>query len=115
MFEVRLHHITYEYLYADELRINQIFINLLSNAVKCTDPGGKVVLTLAQTRLPEDSGKVILTYTVQDTGIGMTREFMSDMYRNFTRAVDTRIDKVQGSGLGLAITKNKDKKKLKRL
>ncbi|MCC8084583.1 MAG: response regulator, partial [Clostridium sp.] len=47
----------------------------------------------------------ILTYTVQDTGIGMTREFMSDMYRNFTRAVDTRIDKVQGSGLGLAITK----------
>ena len=105
MFEVRLHHITYEYLYADELRINQIFINLLSNAVKYTDPGGKVVLTLAQTRLPEDSGKVILTYTVQDTGIGMTREFMSDMYRNFTRAVDTRIDKVQGSGLGLAITK----------
>lgn len=105
IFEVHLHHVTYEYLYADELRINQIFINLLSNAVKYTNPGGKIILELTQTLSPEDSSKVILTYTVQDTGIGMTREFMRDMYRNFTRAVDTRIDKVQGSGLGLAITK----------
>ena len=37
MFEVRLNYITYEYLYADELRSNQIFINLLSNVVKYTD------------------------------------------------------------------------------
>lgn len=104
-FEVHLHRLKYEYLYADELRMNQIFINLLTNAVKYTNPGGKIILTLSETCLPEDSGKISLTFSVQDTGIGMSRDFMKDMYQTFTRAVDTRIDKVQGSGLGLAITK----------
>lgn len=104
-FDVHLHHLNYEYLYADELRMNQIFINLLTNAVKYTNPGGRIVLDLEESLLPDDSSKVLLTYTVQDNGIGMSREFMKDMYQNFTRAVDTRIDKVQGSGLGLAITK----------
>lgn len=104
-FDMHLHHMRYEYLYADELRMNQIFINLLTNAVKYTNPGGKITLDFSEKLLPEDSGKVVLTYTVQDTGIGMTQEFMRDMYQNFTRAVDTRIDKVQGSGLGLAITR----------
>ncbi|WP_343247925.1 hybrid sensor histidine kinase/response regulator [Diplocloster hominis] len=104
-FEVSLHHIKYEYLYADELRMNQIFINLLSNAVKYTNPGGKIAVDLAETFMPQDSSKVILTYIVKDTGIGMSGEFMRDMYQNFHRAVDPRIDKVQGSGLGLAITR----------
>lgn len=104
-FDVRLHHLDHEYLYADELRLNQIFINLLTNAVKYTDPGGSIALELEETLLPEDNSKVVLTYTVSDTGIGMSQEFMKDMYRTFTRAVDSRIDKVQGSGLGLAITR----------
>lgn len=104
-FNVHLHNLKYEYLYADELRMNQIFINILTNAVKYTNPGGRVVLDLTEAILPEDSSKILLTYTVQDTGIGMSKEFMKDMYQTFHRAVDPRIDKVQGSGLGLAITK----------
>lgn len=104
-FEVHLHQLEYEYLYADELRMNQIFINILTNAVKYTNPGGKIVLDLEEKLLPGDNRNVVLVYTVQDTGIGMTREFMRNMYQTFTRAVDTRIDKIQGSGLGLAITK----------
>ncbi|WP_125142374.1 hybrid sensor histidine kinase/response regulator [Clostridium transplantifaecale] len=104
-FDVRLHHLNYEYLYADELRVNQIFINLLTNAVKYTNPGGSIVLELGEEPLPEDGSKVVLTYMVRDTGIGMSQEFMKNMYRTFTRAVDSRIDKVQGTGLGLAITR----------
>lgn len=104
-FDVYLHDLKHEYLYADELRLNQIFINLLTNAVKYTNPGGKVVLDFTETPLPEDSSKVILKYTVVDTGVGMSGEFMKNMYQTFTRAADPRIDKVQGSGLGLAITK----------
>lgn len=104
-FDVHLHNLKYEYLYADELRINQIFINLLTNAVKYTNPGGTITLDLAEEPFPGDDGKVILTYIVRDTGIGMSRDFMRDMYQTFTRAVDTRIDKIQGSGLGLAITR----------
>lgn len=105
MFDVHLHHIKYEYLYADELRMNQIFINILTNAVKYTNPGGKIAVGFEESLQPDDNGNVILTYTVQDTGIGMSSDFMKDMYQTFTRAVDSRIDKIGGSGLGLAITK----------
>lgn len=104
-FDVQLHNLKYEYLYADELRMNQILINLLTNAVKYTDSGGKITLELTETLLPGDSSKVILTYVVRDTGIGIPGDFMKTMYQTFTRAVDPRIDKVQGSGLGLAITR----------
>lgn len=44
-----------------------------------------------------------MSVTIQDTGIGMTPEFMKDMYGKFIRAVDTRVNTVRGSGLGLAI------------
>lgn len=52
-----------------------------------------------------ESGKVRLVSVVSDTGIGMTPEFMEQMYSAFSRAVDTRVNKVRGSGLGLAIVK----------
>lgn len=104
-FDVHLHNLKHEYLYADELRMNQIFINILTNAVKYTNTNGKIILDLAEEPLPGDNSKVLLKYSVQDTGIGMTKDFMGDMYQTFSRAVDTRIDKVQGTGLGLAITK----------
>ena len=104
-FEMHLHHLKYEYLYADELRMNQIFVNLLTNAVKYTNPGGIIIVDFEESLQPDGNGNVILTYTIQDTGVGMSSDFMKDMYQTFTRAVDSRIDKIHGSGLGLAITK----------
>ena len=93
-----------EYLYTDQLRLNQIYINILSNAVKYTEPGGQVSVDLRE----EEStvpGCVKLTYFVADTGIGMTPEFMENMYTPFSRQVDSRVNSIQGTGLGLAITK----------
>ena len=93
-----------EYLYADQLRLNQIYINILSNAIKYTEPGGRISVDLSE----EDSTKpdhVRLTYIVSDTGIGMSREFIETMYEPFSRQVDSRINSIQGTGLGLAITK----------
>lgn len=104
-FDMHLHHLKYEYLYADELRMNQIFVNLLTNAVKYTNPGGTIIVDFEESLQPDDNGNVILTYKVRDTGVGMSNDFMKDMYQTFTRAVDSRIDKIAGSGLGLAITK----------
>ncbi|MDE5855069.1 MAG: response regulator [Ruminococcus sp.] len=104
-FNIHINKIRYEYLFADELRLNQIFINLLTNAVKYTPNGGKINLDLSE-RLADESGKtIILTYIVSDNGIGMSEEFQKTMYETFARAADSRIDKIQGSGLGLAITK----------
>ena len=95
----------YEYLVADELRLNQIFINLLNNAVKYTRPGGKVKLEIHEEIIPEDSSKIRLVCRIVDTGIGMSEEFQKTMYNSFERATDSRINKIQGSGLGLAIAK----------
>ena len=93
-----------EYLYADQLRLNQIYINILSNAVKYTEPGGRVSVDLRE----EESavpGSVRLAYVVADTGIGMSPEFMATMYQPFSRQIDSRVNSIQGTGLGLAITK----------
>lgn len=49
--------------------------------------------------------QVLLKMRVKDNGIGMSKEFMENMYDAFTRAIDTRINKIEGSGLGLAIVK----------
>jgi signal transduction histidine kinase/CheY-like chemotaxis protein len=93
-----------EYLYADQLRLNQITINLLSNAIKYTEPGGKVSVDLSEEESAEP-GCVKLVYRVADTGIGMTPEFMETMYEPFSRQTDSRVNSIQGTGLGLAITK----------
>ncbi|MCM1308748.1 MAG: response regulator, partial [Butyrivibrio sp.] len=102
-FDVRIHDVNREILYGDELRISQVFINILSNAVKYTPSGGKIMLDLHEERIDEQT--VRLTYIVKDNGIGMSREYMEHMYDTFTRADDSRTNKVQGSGLGLAIVK----------
>ena len=104
-FIVENEELPYEYLIADELRLNQVFINLLNNAVKYTNPGGTIRLTMQEELIPEDSSEVRLICTISDTGIGMSEEFQQTMYNSFERATDSRINKIQGSGLGLAIAR----------
>ena len=92
-------------VFADQLRVNQVFINILSNAVKYTEAGGSVRAVLAAKPLGEPEGLVRVVYRVADTGIGMSEEFQKTMYDAFSRATDSRVNKVQGTGLGLAICK----------
>ncbi len=103
-FSFHINQMEKEYIYTDQLRLNQIFINILSNAIKYTEPGGRVGVNLRE----EEStipGCIRLTYVVEDTGIGMSHEFMQNMYTPFSRQVDSRVNSIQGTGLGLAITK----------
>lgn len=79
-------------------------MNLLSNAVKYTPDGGTVTFELWQEEIP-GTKNVRLLSRVSDTGIGMSQEYMKNMYDKFNRAVDTRVNKVRGSGLGLSIVK----------
>ena len=103
-FRFRSKNITSEYLYADQLRINQIFINILSNALKYTPDGNSVYVDMCQSPSQKE-GCVKLIYTVSDTGIGISPEYMKEMYSPFSRQTDSRINAIQGTGLGLAITK----------
>ena len=93
-----------EYLYTDQLRLNQIYINILSNAIKYTEPGGSVRARLSEEESTRP-GCIRLTYVVADSGIGMSPEFMETMYQPFSRQTDSRVNSIQGTGLGLAITK----------
>ena len=103
-FNFRVSSMETEYLYADQLRLNQVYINILSNALKYTEPGGQVSVDLRQE--PSDRpGCVRVTYVVADTGMGMSPEFMARMYQPFSRQTDSRVNTIQGTGLGLAITK----------
>ena len=104
VFNVRTNHIEHEYLYADQLRLNQIYINILSNAIKYTMPGGSISVDLREEKSEKD-GCVKLVYCVADTGIGMTPEFLERMYQPFSRQTDSRVNSIQGTGLGLAITR----------
>ena len=103
-FNFRVGRMEREYFYADQLRLNQIFINLLSNAIKYTEPGGRVSVDINEEE-SEKPGCVRLTYRVSDTGIGMSPEFMENLYQPFSRQTDSRVNSIQGTGLGLAITK----------
>ena len=103
-FSFRVSRMEKEYLYADRLRLNQIYINILSNAIKYTEPGGSVSVDLREEESPKP-GCTRLTYIVSDSGIGMSPEFMENMYQPFSRQTDSRVNSIQGTGLGLAITK----------
>ena len=103
-FSFRINRMEKEYLYADQLRLNQIYINILSNAIKYTVPGGRVSVDLREEK-SEKEGCVRLVYRVEDTGIGMSPEFLEKMYQPFSRQTDSRVNSIQGTGLGLAITR----------
>ena len=103
-FSFRINRMEKEYLYADQLRLNQIYINLLSNALKYTEPGGRVSVDMRE-ESSDQSGCVRLVYVIADTGMGMSPAFMEKMYQPFSRQTDSRVNSIQGTGLGLAITK----------
>lgn len=91
------------YFYGDALRINQILINLLGNAVKFTPPGGTVELQAEELPCDGNEGYIRCRFTVSDTGVGISEEFLEHIYEPFTRS-STAVH-VEGTGLGLSITK----------
>lgn len=99
-----IHDILYTELFADPLRIKQIYLNILSNAIKYTQNGGNVSFELYEKAIP-DSQNVLLIAKISDNGIGMSPEYIENMYSKFTRETDSRINKVPGYGLGLSIVK----------
>lgn len=92
------------YVVADALRLKQIYTNVLSNAIKYTPEDGRIEFRAYQDELP-GTDLVRLVVIISDNGIGMSEEFMEEMFTKFKRATDTRINSVTGYGLGLTIVK----------
>ncbi len=104
-FHLEMTGVRHEYLVGDEMRINQILINLLSNAVKYTPEGGSIWLRFIGLKQRSNQYEHI-RIEVEDTGYGMTPEYLEKIFDAFTRAENSTTNKVQGTGLGMAITKS---------
>lgn len=88
----------------DELRISQILINIISNALKFTPLGGKVIVEVCEKAV--DAKNVTLEFTITDTGIGISKEFQSKLFKPFEQEQAMTSRKYGGTGLGLAISYN---------
>ncbi len=89
-------------LMGDEVRIRQIYTNILNNAVKYTDKGF-VKFSLKGEKT--DDGNIVLTASVQDTGIGIKPEDQGKLFTKFERLEMEHNSTVEGTGLGLSITR----------
>ena len=89
----------------DKLRINQILLNLLGNSLKFTKAGGFIKVHVTEVDgAPAGYGRY--RFTVSDTGIGMSSEFVEHIFDPFERERTSTISGIQGTGLGMSITKN---------
>lgn len=84
---------------SDSMRIRQILLNLLSNAAKFTKEG---VVTLNVTKNVKGNK---IQFAVQDEGVGISENYMGDLFKKFTQADSTTTRKYGGTGLGLSISK----------
>ncbi|MBU1105281.1 MAG: PAS domain S-box protein [Candidatus Riflebacteria bacterium] len=90
-------------LTGDPMRLAQVLTNLISNAIKFTSRG-EIELSLSHKKLGENT--VELHFTISDTGIGMTPDQVTGLFRPFTQADLSTTRKFGGTGLGLAISKS---------
>ncbi len=97
--------VTDENIYCDKLRVNQILINLLSNSIKFTEPGGTISVRIIQKPM-QKKGYGIYEFRVKDNGIGISKEFLKEIFEPFARERNSTVSGIQGTGLGMAITKN---------
>lgn len=104
VFRYQYRNIVNDEVYADSLHVNQIIINLLSNAVKYTKPGGRVDYTVEQiTSLQPDHATY--RFIVEDTGMGMSEDFLQHIFEDFSRERNSTVSGIQGTGLGMSIVK----------
>ena len=87
----------------DSLRLRQVLINLLGNAVKFTPEHGKVDLDIK--KLDEKDGKMLLAFSVRDTGIGISEEALATIFQPFEQGDGKISRQYGGTGLGLAISR----------
>ena len=93
-----------EYYVGDALKLKQIIINILGNSVKFTESPGVITLTVNQISRTDESAA--LRFTMEDTGIGMDKEFIPKLFEPFSQEDTGATNRYGGSGLGMAITKN---------
>ncbi|QJX45939.1 response regulator [Hymenobacter taeanensis] len=87
----------------DPFRLHQVLVNLISNAIKFTQQG---IITITIDARPEEGGKLPVTFSVADTGIGISPDNLHQIFNSFQQANSSIPRLYGGTGLGLTICKN---------
>ena len=88
----------------DETKLRQVLVNILGNAVKFTPRGGTVTFTVEETA--RFSGKATIRFTVSDTGIGISKDYLPFIFDAFSQEDSSSTNEYGSTGLGMAIAKN---------
>lgn len=102
-FEIGKQELPVSYVYGSPLHIRQIFLNIYGNCIKYNKPHGKVTTTLKC--LGEKNGIVTYRWTISDTGIGMSEEFLKHIFEPFVQEHSDARTVYSGTGLGMSIVK----------
>lgn len=102
-FANRKEEIPYPYVYGSPVHLRQIFLNIYGNCVKYNREGGKI--TTVAKFFPEKNGICTIRWTISDTGIGMSREFIDHIFEPFVQEKDDARSAYAGVGLGMSIVK----------
>jgi len=92
-------------VYTDALKLNRVLLNLVSNSIKFTKEGGSVNVLIEEIEELDDLHSKY-RFTVSDTGIGMSKEFLQKVFIPFERERTSTVSGIQGTGLGMPISKN---------
>ncbi len=93
-----------DYYIGDEMKLRQVLINILGNAVKFTPEGGSINFEVERTAQFDKMST--LRFTISDTGIGMSKDFLPHIFDTFAQEDSSATNKFGSSGLGLSITKS---------
>lgn len=104
LFTATIINIEHQHVLIDEDRLNQIAANIIGNAIKYTNENGTIMCTLEEKKCDRD-GYGLYLLVVEDTGIGMSSEFIEHIYDEFTRESSSTVSRIQGTGLGMTIVK----------
>ena len=103
-YECRIKDTIDDYYIGDEMKLRQVMINILGNAVKFTPEGGTVTFVVEPTA--RFNGKTTLRFTMSDTGIGMSQDFLPKLFDAFSQEDSSSTSRFGSTGLGMAITRS---------
>ena len=93
------------FIFCDRVKLQEIMLNIISNAIKYTSDGHAVHVKIYE-KNSENPRKARFIFTCEDTGIGMSEEYLPHIFEEFSREHTTTENKVAGTGLGLPIVKS---------
>ena len=97
--------IRHHYVVCDQTKLQEIMLNIISNAIKYTSDGHAVHVKIYE-KDSENPRKARFIFTCEDTGIGMSEEYLPHIFEEFSREHTTTENKVAGTGLGLPLVKS---------